>query len=199
MSDSTDTKNTVTFKDTLNLPTTDFPIRPQSKETDPVLLARWQREDLYAKTFIHNEGKEKFVLHDGPPYANGHIHIGHAYNKILKDIILKSQRMMGKHVPATPGWDCHGLPIEFKVRQENPQLDRANLKKACRTYAQHWVTIQREEFKQLGVLMDWDNPYLTMDYSYESAILRALGSYVAKIILREKIKQYRGVFLVRRY
>ena len=119
----------VSFKDTLNLPQTDFPIRPNAKDDDPAMIARWQKEDFIIRHLIINKGKEKFILHDGPPYANGHIHLGHAYNKILKDIVTKSQRMAGKHVPVTPGWDCHGLPIELKVTQEQPGLDRVALKK----------------------------------------------------------------------
>src|SRR3984885_16256173 len=128
----------VSYKDTLNLPRTDFPIRANPKIDDPLMLVRWQQEDLYKKAFYHNEGNEKFILHDGPPYANGHIHLGHAYNKILKDIVTKSQRMMGKHVPVTPGWDCHGLPIEKKVTETNPNLSHQDLKIACREYALRW-------------------------------------------------------------
>ena len=112
----------VSFKDTLNLPHTNFPIRSNHKEDDVLMLKRWEDENLCRRSFEKNKGEEKFVLHDGPPYANGHIHLGHAYNKILKDIVCKSQRMMGKHVPVTPGWDCHGLPIEFAVKKENPEL-----------------------------------------------------------------------------
>ncbi|MDP3888995.1 MAG: isoleucine--tRNA ligase, partial [bacterium] len=178
----------ISFKDTLNLPQTEFPIRPQAKTDDPALIERWQKDDLYKKTFAQNNGADKFILHDGPPYANGHIHIGHAYNKILKDIITKSQRMLGKHVPVTPGWDCHGLPIEQKVTQENPGLSRTELKKACRVYAQKWVDIQREEFKQLGVLMDWDHPYLTMNFGYEASILRAFGQFVDAGYIERKNK-----------
>src|SRR5258708_5175475 len=127
------------FKDTLNLPTTNFPIRSNHKEDDAALLQRWDVENLYQRSFDLNKGNTKFILHDGPPYANGHLHIGHAYNKILKDIVCKSQRMLGKHVPVTPGWDCHGLPIEFAVTKENPTLSGAELKKACRAYANHWI------------------------------------------------------------
>jgi isoleucyl-tRNA synthetase len=112
----------VSFKDTLNLPTTEFPIRANSKLDDPELVARWQKEGLYESSFMAHKGAQKFILHDGPPYANGNIHAGHAYNKILKDIVAKSQRMMGKQVPVIPGWDCHGLPIELKVTQENPGI-----------------------------------------------------------------------------
>lgn len=119
----------INFKDTLNLPRTDFPIRPQAKVDDPAMVKRWENEKLSRATFIQNKGKEQFILHDGPPYANGNLHLGHAYNKILKDIICKSQRMLGKQVPVTPGWDCHGLPIELKVTKESPGLSRTELKK----------------------------------------------------------------------
>ena len=126
------TPEKVSFKDTLNLPRTDFPIRANTKQDDPAMIARWEQEKLFDRSFKCHEGKQKYILHDGPPYANGHIHVGHAYNKILKDIVGKSQRMMGKQVPVIPGWDCHGLPIELKVTQENPGLKGAALKKACR-------------------------------------------------------------------
>ena len=176
------------FKDTLNLPHTNFPMRPNPKEDDALLLQRWENENLYQRSFDCHKGQEKFILHDGPPYANGHTHIGHAYNKILKDIVCKSQRMLGKHVPVTPGWDCHGLPIEFAVAKENPELKGAGLKKACREYAQKWISIQKHEFKQLGVLMDWDHPYLTMDYGYEAHILRAFGTLVESGYIERKNK-----------
>jgi len=179
---------TVSYKDTLNLPRTDFPIRATPKEDDPAMIARWEREKLYQKSFECNKGKQKFILHDGPPYANGHIHAGHAYNKILKDIVGKSQRMMGKQVPITPGWDCHGLPIELKVTQENPTLKGAALIKACRAYAQKWIDIQREEFKKLGVLMNWDHPYYTMSFSYEASILRAFAQFVEQGYIERKNK-----------
>src|SRR3990172_3580972 len=176
------------FKDTLNLPHTDFPIRSNHKEDDAALLKRWENENLYHRAFTVHKGEEKFILHDGPPYANGYTHIGHAYNKILKDIVTKSQRMMGKHVPVTPGWDCHGLPIEFAVKKENPELQGDALKKACREYANKWIDIQRHEFKQLGVLMDWDHPYLTMDFSYEADILRSFGILVQQGYIERKNK-----------
>ncbi|HSC24883.1 MAG TPA: isoleucine--tRNA ligase [Candidatus Babeliales bacterium] len=176
------------FKDTLNLPHTDFPIRSNYKKTDATMLKRWENENLNNRSFEHNKGEEKFILHDGPPYANGHIHIGHAYNKILKDIVCKSQRMMGKHVPVTPGWDCHGLPIEYAVNKENPQVKGADLKKECRAYANKWIAIQKYEFKQLGVLMDWENPYLTMNFKYEAYTLNAFGILVEKGYIERKNK-----------
>jgi isoleucyl-tRNA synthetase len=187
MAEHTD-QNQVSYKDTLNLPHTDFPIRANPIQTDPGLIMRWQEEGLYQKTFDLNRGNEKFILHDGPPYANGHIHLGHAYNKILKDIILKSKRMTGLHTPCMPGWDCHGLPIELKVSQENPGVSAHELKSACRAYAQHWIDIQRQEFKNLGVLMDWDRPYLTMSFEYEQSILEAFAFFVSQGYIERKNK-----------
>lgn len=178
----------VSFKDTLNLPQTDFPIRAKAQENDPKMLKRWAQSDMSAKVGEHNKGKKTFILHDGPPYANGNIHLGHAYNKILKDIVAKSQRMQGKHAPITPGWDCHGLPIELKVSQDNPHTSPQDLKKKCRAYAQKWIDTQRDEFKKLGVFMDWDNPYLTMNFEYESSILKAFGQFVADGYIERKNK-----------
>ncbi len=178
----------VSFKDTLNLPRTDFPIRANAQEMDASLIARWQQEDLYRATFDLHIGAKKFILHDGPPYANGHIHLGHAYNKILKDIVLKSRRMSGYHVPCTPGWDCHGLPIELKVTQENPELAAHELKGACRVYAQKWIDIQRNEFKSLGVMMDFDRPYITMSFAYEASILQAFAQFVSGGYVERKNK-----------
>lgn len=176
------------FKDTLNLPQTDFPIRANAKIEDPQILERWERDNLCTAATNANESEEKFILHDGPPYANGHIHLGHAYNKILKDIIGKSRRMSGMHVPIKPGWDCHGLPIELKVTKELPGLAPDTLIKECRLYAQKWIEVQKEEFKKLGVIMDWKNPYLTMNYSYEASILRAFGKFVKDGYIEKKLK-----------
>ena len=176
------------YGDTLNLPKTDFPIRAQFSIFDSAMLKRWQDEKLDEKTFHHNQGKSIFILHDGPPYANGHIHLGHAYNKISKDIITKFERMLGKHVPVVPGWDCHGLPIELKVTQEHPGCSGQELKQACRQYAQKWIEIQREEFKQLGVMMRWDQPYLTMDALYESTIVKAFGEFFKQGYIQKKLK-----------
>ncbi len=178
----------ISYKDTLNLPRTDFPIRAQSNIDDPKILERWKLEKLYEKAFLLHKGAPKYILHDGPPYANANIHLGTAYNKILKDMVTKSQRMMGKHVPVTPGWDCHGLPIEFNVTKENPGLSTLELKKKCREFAQHWVGVQREQFKQLGVIMDWDNPYLTMNSRYEADTVRAFGKFVTSGYIARKNK-----------
>ncbi len=176
------------FKETLNLPHTDFPIRANAKVDDPLMIERWTAEHLFTRSFEHNKGAEKFILHDGPPYANGNIHLGHAYNKILKDIVCKARRMAGFQVPVTPGWDCHGLPIEKKVTQEKPDLDRISLMKACREYANHWIDKQREQFKKLGVLMNWDHPYSTMSKSYEASVVKAFGILVGNDFIERKNK-----------
>lgn len=178
----------ISFKDTLNLPRTDFSIRPNAAIDDPAMIVRWEIDQLYHKTFEVHAGAQKYVLHVGPPYANGHIHLGHAYNFILKDIITKSYRMSGYHTPVTPGWDCHGLPIEIKVAQAGQDLSRIELKKACRTYAEHWVDTQRSEFKRLGILMDWDRPYITMAPSYEASTMRAFGKLVEGGFIQRKNK-----------
>jgi len=176
------------FKDTLNLPRTDFPIRASSKIDDPEILKKWDKEDIYKETFKLNEGNKKYILHDGPPYANGDIHLGHAYNKILKDIVTKAYRMLSFHVPVIPGWDCHGLPIELKVVQANKALNKIDLKKACRDYANSWIAVQRESFKSLGVLMDWNNPYITMSFEYESECVKAFAKLVEKGFIERKNK-----------
>lgn len=188
MANSDEKEKKVSFKETLNLPTTDFPIRPNAKIDDPEMIKRWESEKLYEKTYASHKGEKKFVLHDGPPYANGHIHLGTAYNKILKDLVTKFHRMRGMHVPVTPGWDCHGLPIELRVAQENPGLSPLELKKACRASARKWIDIQKEEFKRLGVLMDWEHPYLTMNPDYEASTIRALGAFVDKGYIERKNK-----------
>lgn len=180
----------LSYKDTLNLPTTDFPIRAQAHIFDQQVLERWEKERLYATACDHNKGKEQFVLADGPPYSNGDIHLGHAYNKILKDIVTKSERMSGKHVPFIPLWDCHGLPIEFKVAGEHPELKNnpIALKAACRIYAQKWVDIQKQQFRSLGILMQWDKSCSTMDPVYEAQTLRAFGIMVGKGYIARKQK-----------
>lgn len=178
----------LSYKDTLNLPRTDFPIRAQSHIFDPEILKRWDAEKLHALTSAHNKGKESFILYDGPPYANGNIHLGHAYNKILKDIVTRSERMSGKHVPVIPLWDCHGLPIEIKVVQETQEKDPVKLKQACRQYAAKWTEIQKQEFKKLGIMMDFDQSCMTMDPIYEAQTLRAFGIMVAKGYISRKQK-----------
>ncbi|MBD3273504.1 isoleucine--tRNA ligase [Candidatus Dependentiae bacterium] len=185
------------FQDTLNLPKTDFSIRANAVNKEPEILNRWKDEKLSKTTYSANKGKEKFILHDGPPYANGNIHLGHVLNKVLKDISSKFRRMLGFHVPVKPGWDCHGLPIELKVlKEKGKELNQINnidsrklaVKTACRDYANKWIDIQREEFKNLGVMMDWDNPYITMNPGYESEILKAFSKFVEDGYIERKSK-----------
>src|SRR5512133_260694 len=168
------------YKDTLNLPATAFPMKANLNQREPVMLAKWQEEGLYELIEAAGADKPLYVLHDGPPYANGHIHIGHAFGKILRDIVCKSERMEGKQVYFVPGWDCHGLPIELKVMEQAGAKfkDAAALKKACREYAQKWIETQREEFVRLGVLADWEKPYATMSPEYEANIIRAFAEFV---------------------
>jgi isoleucyl-tRNA synthetase len=172
------------YKPTLNLPRTDFPMKANLPQREPEMLAWWEQERLYERLQQAGNGRPLYVLHDGPPYANGRIHIGHALNKILKDIIVKSKTMAGFHVPYVPGWDCHGLPIEHQVLKElgekKNHLDILAIRKLCREYAEKYVTIQRDEFKRLGVLGDWEHPYLTMNPAYEATILREFGAFVEK-------------------
>ena len=172
------------WKETLNLPRTDFPMKANLPASEPVMIARWDAMDLAGEIRRARAGRPTFVLHDGPPYANGEIHIGHAFNKILKDLVVKSKAMAGFNAPYVPGWDCHGLPIELNVERElGPAAkDRspAEFRRACREFAGKFVDSQREDFKRLGVIGDWANPYLTMAPSYQAAIVRALGSFVAR-------------------
>ncbi len=170
------------WKDTCNLPRTAFSMKANLQTAEPATVARWQLMDLYGQLRRARAGATKFVLHDGPPYANGEIHIGTALNKILKDFVVKSRSMAGFDAPYVPGWDCHGLPIELKVdRQLGPkkrQMTTADFRRECHAYAAKYVGIMREDFKRLGVFGTWDNPYLTMNASYQAAIVRALGSFV---------------------
>jgi isoleucyl-tRNA synthetase len=173
------------YKDTLNLPRTDFAMRADLVTREPERLKKWEAARLYNKIQSSRESAEKFVLHDGPPFANGDVHIGTALNKILKDIIIKYQTLRGKSAPYTPGWDCHGLPIEFKVSQEmrkagDISADAATIRKACEAYARKYIDLQREQFKRLGVFGDWENPYLTLNKEYEADELRLFADIVAK-------------------
>lgn len=170
------------YKQTLNLPKTDFPMKGNLSQREPEMLQRWRDTDLYGRIRKHNAGKPKFILHDGPPYANGEIHLGHALNKILKDIIIKSRTLGGYDAPYVPGWDCHGLPIELQVEKKvgraGHKLDAHAFRDACRDYAQKQIESQRADFIRLGVFGDWDNPYLTMDFTTEADIVRALGRMI---------------------
>jgi isoleucyl-tRNA synthetase len=170
------------WKNTVNLPRTDFPMRANLPATEPQALARWDAMDLYARIREKSRGRPKYILHDGPPYANGRIHIGTALNKVLKDFVVKSKTMAGFDAPYVPGWDCHGLPIELKVDRElgarKREMSVGEFRRACRAYAERFVAIQRDDFKRLGVFGEWQDPYLTMSYGYQAAIVRALGRFV---------------------
>ncbi|MCH7816271.1 MAG: class I tRNA ligase family protein, partial [Proteobacteria bacterium] len=183
------------YKDTLNLPYTEFPMKANLAQREPAMLERWQRLDLYRKICEKNAGKPKFILHDGPPYANGDLHLGHAINKTLKDIIVKAKQMSGFDAPYIPGWDCHGLPIEHNVEKKKgkagQKISHAEFRQACRDYAIQQVENQKQGFIRLGVLGDWENPYLTMNFETEANIVRALGKIVGNGHL---VKGYKPVY-----
>jgi len=169
------------YRNTVFLPKTDFPMKAGLPQKEPGILSRWQNEGLYQQLRKARAGAEKFILHDGPPYANGDIHVGHALNHILKDMVVRTQSLMGKDAPYVPGWDCHGLPIEWKVEEQyrkkkldKDQVPAKEFRAECRAYAQKWVDTQREQLKRLGINGDWDNPYLTMDFQAEATIVREL-------------------------
>ncbi len=170
------------YKDTLNLPKTAFPMKADLAKREPEMLRSWQEEGVYEAILQASRSREPFILHDGPPYANGHIHMGHAVNKILKDLVVKSRAMAGRYAPYVPGWDCHGLPIEHQVDKElgkeKESLSKAEVRRRCRAYAERFVDVQRREFQRLGIFGDWDDPYLTMSYPYEAQIVRELGRFM---------------------
>ena len=181
------------WSETLFLPKTDFPMRAGLPKLEPRLLERWDEIGLYDKLRTASEGRDKFVLHDGPPYANGNIHIGHALNKVLKDLVVKSQQMLGYDSNYVPGWDCHGLPIEWKIEEQyrakgknKDEVPVNEFRKECRDFAEKWLGVQREEFQRLGVVGDWDNPYSTMAFRAESIIARELMRFAEAGLL------YRG-------
>ncbi|MDP3549680.1 MAG: isoleucine--tRNA ligase [Novosphingobium sp.] len=181
------------FRPTVFLPKTDFPMKAGLPQKEPVILSRWQDEGIYQKVRESRKGREKFILHDGPPYANGDMHIGHALNHILKDMVCRTQTLLGKDAPYVPGWDCHGLPIEWKVEEEyrkkkknKDEVPPKEFRAECRAYAQKWVDVQREQLKRLGINGDWDNPYLTMDSQAEGTIVRELLKFA------ESGQLYRG-------
>ncbi|MBD3762514.1 isoleucine--tRNA ligase [Rhizorhabdus sp.] len=181
------------FRDTVFLPKTDFPMKAGLANKEPAILAKWAADDLYGTLRKARAGQPRFILHDGPPYANGDIHMGHAMNKVLKDIIVRSQSLTGKDAPYVPGWDCHGLPIEWKVEEayrakklNKDEVDPVQFRAECRAYAEKWVGVQREQFKRLGVQGDWDDPYLTMKFEAEAAIVGELLKFA------ESGQLYRG-------
>ena len=181
------------YRDTVFLPKTDFPMKAGLAAKEPAILARWEKIGLYDRLRDQRQGRERFILHDGPPYANGDIHMGHAMNKVLKDIIVRSQSLLGKDAPYVPGWDCHGLPIEWKVEEayrakklNKDDVPVAQFRAECRAYAEKWVAVQRAEFERLGVMGDWADPYLTMKYEAEAAIVGELLKFA------ESGQLYRG-------
>ncbi|BCA60563.1 isoleucine--tRNA ligase [Sphingomonas sp. HMP6] len=193
MTDTPDTPAQRDYRDTVFLPKTDFPMKAGLPAKEPGILARWQAMGLYEKLRAARAGREKFVLHDGPPYANGDMHIGHALNHILKDTVCRTQGLLGKDAPYVPGWDCHGLPIEWKVEEKyrakklnKDEVPAAEFRAECRAYAQHWVDVQREQLKRLGINGDWDHPYLTMDFAAEATIVTELMKFA------ESGQLYRG-------
>ena len=188
------------YKSTVYLPRTDFPMKAGLPKREPEILARWEETNLYRRIREASKGREKFILHDGPPYANGHLHIGHALNKVLKDVINRCQQMLGKDANYVPGWDCHGLPIEWKIeekyrrqKKDKDEVPVVEFRKECREFADEWIDVQRTEFKRMGVVGNWDHPYTTMTYAAEAkiadieeritqldAMKRALGELVAQ-------------------
>jgi isoleucyl-tRNA synthetase len=183
----------IDYRDTVFLPKTDFPMKAGLPQKEPGILARWQEIGLYEELRNRRRGREKFILHDGPPYANGDMHIGHALNHILKDMVVRTQTLLGKDAPYVPGWDCHGLPIEWKVEEQyrkkklnKDEVPQQEFRAECRAYAQHWVDTQREQLKRLGINGDWDNPYLTMDFQAEATIVSELLKFA------ESGQLYRG-------
>ena len=183
------------YRATLNLPQTKFKMKANLAQNEPMVLKQWDKEDLYGRIQQATADRPLYVLHDGPPYANGHIHMGHALNKILKDIILRSKRMSGFHCPYVPGWDCHGLPIEHNVDKElgekKKEIPKLSFRGACRKYAEKWIKIQKKEFERLGVLGDWGRPYLTIDNKYEASIAREFNRFLLSgAVVRSKKPVY---------
>src|SRR6195952_1420209 len=181
------------YRNTVFLPKTDFPMKAGLPVKEPGILARWAAADQYRVVRDARAGREKFILHDGPPYANGDMHIGHALNHILKDMVVRTQTLLGKDAPYVPGWDCHGLPIEWKVEEayrkkklNKDEVPAAEFRAECRAYARAWVDTQREQLKRLGINADWDHPYLTMDFEAEATIVSELMKFA------ESGQLYRG-------
>ncbi len=186
------------YKSTLNLPSTDFPMKADLAAREPARLELWEKMGLQAKIRAKASGAPKFIFHDGPPYANGKIHLGHALNKTLKDAVVKSKAMAGYDAPFVPGWDCHGLPIERQVDKElgakRRDMSDLEIRRACRDYANRFIDIQRTEFKRLGVFAEWDRPYATMDFAYEAEIARCFGEFYAKGLVYKALKSVRWCF-----
>src|SRR3954465_6839443 len=181
------------YRSTVFLPKTDFPMKAGLPQKEPAILARWVEQDVYGQVRKARVGRDKFILHDGPPYANGDIHIGHALDRTLKDMVVRTQTLLGKDAPFVPGWDCHGLPIEWKIEEQyrkkklnKDEVPVREFRAECRAYAQHWVEVQREQLRRLGVSADWAHPYLTMAYFAEGTIVAELMKFA------ESGQLYRG-------
>src|SRR5690554_4936878 len=187
------------YKNTLNLPDSPFPMRGNLAKREPAWVQEWQEKNIYAAIRAASKGRPKFVLHDGPPYANGSLHIGHAINKVLKDIIVKSRNMSGFDAQYVPGWDCHGMPIEVQIEKlYGKNLPVKEVQAKARAYAAEQINSQREDFIRLGVLGEWDNPYLTMNYSNEADELRVLGRIMEKVLFSAVSNPLIGVLTVNR-
>src|SRR5258705_1100284 len=180
------------LKSTLNLPATSFPMKANLPENEPKRLAEWQHQHLYAQIRAARAGAAKYILHDGPPYANGAIHLGHALNKCIKDFVVKTKTMAGFDAPYVPGWDCHGLPIEIKVDEQlgrkKLEMNPLAVRKACRDYAQKYVDLQRSQFERIGVFGRWNNPYLTMSFPYEASIAETFYDFFEKGFVYKGLK-----------
>src|SRR6187401_3139667 len=178
------------YKDTVNLPKTDFPMKADLVTREPQRLAQWESSGLYRRIQQRRKaaGAPRFILHDGPPFANGDVHMGTALNKVIKDLVVKSRSMLGFRAPFVPGWDCHGLPIEFKVVKESRGLSPLEVRKRSEAFARKFIDIQRGQFKRLGVFGQWEKPYLTLDPAYEADILRAFAIFVEKGLVYESLK-----------
>src|SRR3984893_4692983 len=186
------------YKSTLNLPRTDFPMKADLARREPERQKAWDTMGLEGKIRAAAKGRPRFILHDGPPYANGNIHIGHALNKILKDLVVRSRTMLGFDAPYVPGWDCHGLPIEKQVDKKlgskKREMDALAIRQACRDYATRFIDVQREEFRRLLVGGAWDRPYTTMTLSYEAEISRTFGDFYQKDLVTQALKSVRWCF-----
>src|ERR1700677_3341301 len=180
------------LKSTLNLPLTSFPMKANLPHNEPIRLEAWQQQDLYAQIRAAREGAPKYILHDGPPYANGAIHLGHALNKCIKDFVVKTKTMAGFDAPYVAGWDCHGLPIEIKVDEhlgrKKLEMDPIAVRRACREYAQKYVDLQRTQFERIGVFGRWNDPYLTMSFGYEASIVETFYDFFEKDFVYKGLK-----------
>ncbi|MCB0392474.1 MAG: class I tRNA ligase family protein, partial [Bdellovibrionales bacterium] len=180
-------QNVNKYKDSINLPKTEFPMRGNLPENEPKRISEWDQQNIYKKMVGNHDSKNSFVMPDGPPYANGNIHLGHVLNKVLKDIVIKYKNLSGKKAVFIPGWDCHGLPIELnvtkKLGKKRHEMSDTQVRELCRQEALKWVETQKEQFRRLGVLADWENPYLTLQASYEATEIRVLADILDNGIL----------------